>query len=219
MSPTTREVNMPDIPALIDSAARREDPMDLSPAGADISSSVLAERSGNGAIAEVDRTDKSRAPAPKPGVGPAPGEMTEMFDPIAFLDERMRHGGRPVEPIDSGRYIEIQGPRQTVRIPLDEEIIHIGRGIGADLHLDDSSVSRRHAVLVPCPGGQRILDDRSSNGTFVNGQRVEQADLRDGDVITLGRVALQYVDQSYGGGDRDGGVDGPSVDMASSLTR
>jgi len=63
------------------------------------------------------------------------GEVTEMFDPIAFLDERVRQGGRPVEPIDSGRYIEIQGPWQTLRIPLDEEIIHIGRGIGSDLHL------------------------------------------------------------------------------------
>ena len=185
---------MPDTPAFIDSAARREDPMDLSPAGADISSSVLAERSGNGAIAEIDRTEKSRASSPEPQIGPAPGEMTETFDPIAFLDERLRHGGRPVEPIDSGRYIEIQGPHQTLRIPLDKEIIHIGRGIGSDLHLDDSSVSRRHAILVARPGGQRILDDRSSNGTFVNGQRVEQADLRDGDVITLGRVALRYVD-------------------------
>jgi hypothetical protein len=151
---------MPDAPARIDSAARREDPMDLSP----------------------------------------PGEVTEMFDPISFLDERVRHGGRPVEPIDSGRYIEIQGPRQTLRIPLDEEIIHIGRGIGSDLHLDDSSVSRRHAVLVPRPDGQRILDDRSSNGTFVNGQRVEQADLCDGDVITLGRVALRYVDVAIASG-------------------
>jgi hypothetical protein len=153
---------MPDTPPRIDSAARREDPMDLSPKG-------------------------------------APGEVTEMFDPIAFLDERVRHGGRPVEPVDSGRYIEIQGPRQTLRIPLDEEIIHIGRGVGSDLHLDDSSVSRRHAVLVPRPGGQRILDDRSSNGTFVNGQRVEQADLCDGDVITLRRVALRYVDVAIRG--------------------
>jgi hypothetical protein len=185
---------MPDTPALIGSPARGENPMDPSPAGAGISGSVIAGRSGDGAIAEVDRTDKSRGRARKPQVGPPPGEMTEMFDPIAFLDERVRHGGRPVEPIDSGLYIEIQGPRQTLRIPLDGEIIHIGRGIGSDLHLDDSSVSRRHAVLVPRPGGQRILDDRSSNGTFVNGQRVEQADLRDGDVITLGRVALRYLD-------------------------
>lgn len=135
----------------------------------------------------------------RPHVGPAPGEITEMFDPIAFLDERVRHGGRPVEPINSGLYIEIQGPRQTLRIPLGEEIIHIGRGLGCDLHLDDSSVSRRHAVLVPRPGGQRILDDRSSNGTFVNGQRVEQADLHDGDVIALGRVVLRYVDVAISG--------------------
>jgi pSer/pThr/pTyr-binding forkhead associated (FHA) protein len=54
-------------------------------------------------------------------------------------------------------------------------------------------------VLVPRPGGQRILDDRSSNGTFVNGQRVEQADLHDGDVIALGRVVLRYVDVAISG--------------------
>ncbi len=49
--------------------------------------------------------------------------------------------------------------------------MHIGRGLSADLHLDENSVSRRHAILVPRPGGARILDDRSSNGTFVNGRR------------------------------------------------
>ena len=41
--------------------------------------------------------------------------------------------------------------------------------------------------------GVRILDDRSSNGTFVNGRRVEQAMLGDGDVVKLGRVTLRYL--------------------------
>jgi len=55
-------------------------------------------------------------------------------------------------------------------------------------------VSRRHAILVPRPGGARILDDRSANGTFVNGRRIQQADLCDGDVIVVGRVVLRYLD-------------------------
>jgi pSer/pThr/pTyr-binding forkhead associated (FHA) protein len=39
-----------------------------------------------------------------------------------------------------------------------------------------------------------VLDDRSSNGTFVNGRRVQQADLSDGDVIVVGRVVLRYLE-------------------------
>jgi pSer/pThr/pTyr-binding forkhead associated (FHA) protein len=79
-------------------------------------------------------------------------------------------------------------------IALGSEAIHIGRGLAADLHLDESSVSRRHAILVPRPSGARILDDRSSNGTFVNGRRIQQVDLQDGDVIVLGRIMLRYLE-------------------------
>ena len=112
--------------------------------------------------------------------------MTERFDPIECLDERVRH--------QASRYVEIQGPAQSLLIPLGKDAIHIGRGLAADLRLDESSVSRRHAILVPRPAGARILDDRSSNGTFVNGRRVQQADLRNGDVLVIGRVVLRYLE-------------------------
>ena len=59
---------------------------------------------------------------------------------------------------------------------------------------DEKSVSRRHAMLVDSPSGPRLLDDRSSNGTFVNGQPIVQADLSNGDVILLGRVVLRYLE-------------------------
>ena len=72
--------------------------------------------------------------------------------------------------------------------------MHVGRGLAADLRLDDNSVSRRHAIVVPRPSGARILDDRSANGTLVNGRRVQQADLHDGDVIVLGRVVLRFLE-------------------------
>jgi len=120
--------------------------------------------------------------------------ITERFDPTACLAERVRHEALPAEPVAPGRYIELQGPDRTLLIPLADGAMHVGRGIAADLRLDDSSVSRRHAILVPRPSGARILDDRSANGTFVNGRRVQQADLRSGDVIVVGRVVLRFLE-------------------------
>ncbi|HUB73065.1 MAG TPA: FHA domain-containing protein [Solirubrobacteraceae bacterium] len=137
-------------------------------------------------------------------LSPTAEGITERFDPTSCLDERVRHDaihapaapareGAAAEPARSGRYIEIQGREQKLLIALSEDVMHVGRGLSADLRLDDSSVSRRHAIIVPRPSGARILDDRSANGTFVNGRRVQQADLQAGDVITLGRVVLRFV--------------------------
>ncbi len=64
----------------------------------------------------------------------------------------------------------------------------------ADIRLDDHTVSARHAIVVVRADRLRILDDRSTNGTFVNGRRVEESALADGDVVTLGRVVLTYRD-------------------------
>jgi len=109
--------------------------------------------------------------------------ITERFDPTACLVERELHRAVPIEPVEPGRYIELQGPEQTLLIPLTDDVMHVGRGLAADLRLDDNSVSRRHAIVVPRPSGARILDDRSANGTLVNGRRVQQADLHDGRVV------------------------------------
>jgi pSer/pThr/pTyr-binding forkhead associated (FHA) protein len=120
--------------------------------------------------------------------------MTERFDPIACLDERVRQQASIAGPTQPGRYIELQGPEQSLLVALGRDPMHIGRGLAADLRLDESSVSRRHAILVPRPSGARILDDRSSNGTFVNGRRVQQEDLSNGDVVVIGRVVLRYIE-------------------------
>jgi pSer/pThr/pTyr-binding forkhead associated (FHA) protein len=117
--------------------------------------------------------------------------MTERVDAVACLDERVRRQATSAGP---GRYIEVEGPQETLLIPLGPGVTHIGRGLAADLRLDEGSVSRRHAILVQRSTCVRILDDRSSNGTFVNGRRVVQADLRSGDVLVLGRVVLRYLE-------------------------
>jgi hypothetical protein len=127
-------------------------------------------------------------------IRPAVEGLTERFDPTACVDETVRHRAVLLDHLEPGRYIEVQGPERTLVIPLTDEVLHIGRGLSAELRLDETSVSRRHAILVPRPSGARILDDRSSNGTFVNGRRVQQADLRSGDVIVLGRVVMRYLE-------------------------
>lgn len=71
----------------------------------------------------------------------------------------------------------------------------IGRSGSADLRLDDPSVSRRHALIVSEPGEPlRVLDDRSLNGIFVNGDTVEWGKLHDGDELTIGRYRLFVLD-------------------------
>src|ERR1700684_1467652 len=98
-------------------------------------------------------------------IPPLADGVTERFDPIACLDERARHHAAAAQPSQPGRYLEIVGTEQTLLIPLSDAATHIGRGIAADLRLDDSSVSRRHAIIVLRPAAARILDDRSANGT------------------------------------------------------
>jgi pSer/pThr/pTyr-binding forkhead associated (FHA) protein len=120
--------------------------------------------------------------------------LTERVDSIAFLDESTRRKALTERPSGPGRFLEVQGPGELLLIPLGTGVMHIGRGLSADLHLDEKSVSRRHAMLVHRPTGPRLLDDRSSNGTFVNGRRIVQADLHNGDVLVLGRVVLRYLE-------------------------
>lgn len=138
-------------------------------------------------------------PPPSPQIPEAPLSRpelgaTERIDAIARLDERSRRRASEPRSAAPGRYLEVQGEQGALLIPIGRGTMHIGRGLAADVHLDDSSVSRRHAILVHRAAGARILDDRSANGTIVNGRRVTQADLHSGDVILIGRVVLRYLE-------------------------
>ena len=66
--------------------------------------------------------------------------------------------------------------------------------VAADLRFDDATVSRRHALVVNQAEGVRVLDDRSLNGIYVNGRRVEWSPLADGDEVTIGRHSLFFMD-------------------------
>ena len=60
--------------------------------------------------------------------------------------------------------------------------------------LDDATVSRRHALVMERDGGVVIADDRSRNGLFVNGRRVDQARLRNGDEVQLGARVMRFLE-------------------------
>jgi pSer/pThr/pTyr-binding forkhead associated (FHA) protein len=112
-----------------------------------------------------------------------------------LLDHRTRRRAVPGAAAP-GRYLALDGSGETLLIPLETDVTRIGRGLTADLRLDDARVSRRHAIIAKRGSRTRLLDDRSSNGTFVNGRRIFQAELSDGDVIRIGPVVLHFVELS-----------------------
>ena len=79
-----------------------------------------------------------------------------------------------------------------MEIPLDQPVLRLGRGPGADLAFDDPELSRVHAVLEITHGGYQVRDLGSATGTRLNGRPVLQpTSLRDGDRLSLGAQELE----------------------------
>ncbi|HWG08726.1 MAG TPA: FHA domain-containing protein [Solirubrobacteraceae bacterium] len=123
--------------------------------------------------------------------------------------ETLRHGGVLSEPAPverrgmiadarreiarPGEYLCFTEGSEARTVPLSREWTRIGRSLAADVRFDDPTVSRRHALIVRQPDGVRVLDDRSLNGVFVNGERIDGRLLQDGDEIIVGRYRLSYL--------------------------
>lgn len=91
-----------------------------------------------------------------------------------------------------GRYLAYRSDDEEIRVfKVEQGWTRIGRSATADIRLDDPSVSRRHALIVSeQPDSLRVLDDRSLNGVFLNGDIVEWGRLADGDELAIGRYRL-----------------------------
>jgi pSer/pThr/pTyr-binding forkhead associated (FHA) protein len=90
-----------------------------------------------------------------------------------------------------GRYLVARGEDAIQVFSVGAGWTRIGRSVAADIRLDHPSVSRRHALIVSeSDTTLRVLDDRSLNGVFVNGEEIEWGKLEDGDELRIGRFQL-----------------------------
>lgn len=91
-----------------------------------------------------------------------------------------------------GVLIVQRGPNAGSRFHLDQDLVRVGRHPEADILLDDITVSRHHAEIRRGPSGYVVSDAGSLNGTYLNRHRVEEAALRNGDEVQIGRFRLVF---------------------------
>ena len=102
--------------------------------------------------------------------------------------------------------------------PLNKDHVIIGREVKCAIMLNDNSVSRQHSSITRMAEGYLLRDMGSSNGTYVNGQRVQEVLLQDGDRVSIGDIEFWFeapADDRGGNLSASGGVSGvgPSTSM------
>lgn len=121
-------------------------------------------------------------------LGPVGVELVDdpALRPGAFrIDARLREGAGGV---GAGSLLLPGGERYV----LGDEIVHIGRMPECEITLSDTNVSRHHAEIHPRGDGFALVDLGSTNGSKVNGIRVADQDLRDGDELAFGNLRLVF---------------------------
>jgi hypothetical protein len=142
------------------------------PEGANFCSSCGA------ALAEAGGTDTT--------VTFLPGELESDLEEEVHISPDELEGGRAV-------LIVKRGPNAGSKFFLDTDSTTIGRHPDSDIFLDDITVSRRHAEIRRKDEAFTLHDVGSLNGTYVNRERVEGADLRSGDEIQIGKFKLVFL--------------------------
>lgn len=99
-----------------------------------------------------------------------------------------------IDALPSGAALLVvrSGPTAGARYLLDADVMTVGRHPDADIFFDDVTVSRRHAEITRTDGRFEIVDQRSLNGTYVNGERVDRMDLVNGSEVRIGKFRLNF---------------------------
>lgn len=114
-----------------------------------------------------------------------PAPLTEAAD-FSWLAEARK-------PLRAGNYLAFEDDDRARVVPLQDGWTRVGRSVSAHVRLDCPTVSRRHMLVCCQDDCAKVLDDRSLNGVFHNGKRVQFADLSDGDLLSVGRFTLHFV--------------------------
>lgn len=137
------------------------------------------------------------APLHEQKTSPIEAPDTEpVVDSLVLLDHRTRSRAISRRLAPFGHYLAFADTGTEWLVPLDSKVTHIGRGLTADVRIEEQRVSRSHAILVRHGHGTRLLDNRSANGTFVNGRPIIATNVTDGDVIRIGPVVMTYLQVS-----------------------
>jgi pSer/pThr/pTyr-binding forkhead associated (FHA) protein len=102
-------------------------------------------------------------------------------------------------PAGVGLLVIRRGPNAGSRFALSEGTTTIGRHPDSDIFLDDVTVSRRHAEVRAADGRFTVTDAGSLNGTYLNRERIEEAQLRNGDELQVGKFRLVFFHEIGGG--------------------
>ncbi len=99
-----------------------------------------------------------------------------------------------IEALPSGAALLIvrSGPTAGARYLLDTDVTTVGRHPEADIFFDDVTVSRRHAEITRSDTAFELVDQRSLNGTYVNGERVDRSILNNGAEVRVGKFRLNF---------------------------
>ena len=95
-------------------------------------------------------------------------------------------------PAGSALLVVQRGPGAGSRYLLDTDLSTVGRHPESDIFLDDITVSRRHVEFRRQDGSFRVHDVGSLNGTYLNGDRVDDAELQNGDEVRIGKFRLIF---------------------------
>jgi pSer/pThr/pTyr-binding forkhead associated (FHA) protein len=127
--------------------------------------------------------------------GSDPATTTITLSPVELDEELTVAVG---EVLGRGVLVVQRGPNAGSRFALDRAVTTVGRHPDSDIFLDDVTVSRRHAEVIV--EGDRVVvrDVGSLNGTYLNRERIEEADMHNGDVVQIGKFRLVFLAEVRG---------------------
>ena len=145
-----------------------------------------------------EKKEPERRNAPESATGNVDTTMTfsqEFAASLAALDSNVtveEQDAIASLPSGSALLVVRRGPNSGARFLLDADVTTVGRHPNADIFLDDVTVSRRHAEFLRSGRTFQVKDLGSLNGTYFDGERIDQAVLTDGSEVQVGKFRLTF---------------------------